>query len=96
MSSCAQPIEPLSPLTIRLEGVKLGQRAVYSCPVGYTIDGVPNATCLASGNLKTVQFVYDMTIILRIIYDAVLSNQFVFSLELLPSNGRPEIGILTM
>ncbi|XP_037948963.1 locomotion-related protein Hikaru genki isoform X2 [Teleopsis dalmanni] len=49
-STCPQLPEPVSPLTLRLEGNKLGQRAMYRCPPGYRIDGVMNATCLASGN----------------------------------------------
>ncbi|XP_067631269.1 locomotion-related protein Hikaru genki isoform X2 [Eurosta solidaginis] len=49
-STCPQLPEPVSPLTLRLEGNKLGQRAVYNCPPGYRIDGIANATCLASGN----------------------------------------------
>ncbi|XP_053966348.1 locomotion-related protein Hikaru genki isoform X1 [Anastrepha ludens] len=49
-STCPQLPEPVSPLTLRLEGNKLGQRAMYRCPPGYRIDGVANATCLASGN----------------------------------------------
>lgn len=50
VSTCPELANPKIPLTLRLEGTKLGQRAVYSCPTGFTIDGVPNATCLASGN----------------------------------------------
>lgn len=51
MSNCPQHPDPVPPLTLRLEGLKLGQRALYTCPLGYTIDGAPNSTCLASGNL---------------------------------------------
>lgn len=54
VSSCPQPIEPIAPLTLRLEGVKLGQRAMYSCPVGYTTEGIANATCLASGKILII------------------------------------------
>ena len=50
MSTCPELPEPIAPLTLRLEGLKLGQRALYSCPLGYSIEGVPNSTCLASGN----------------------------------------------
>ena len=49
-STCPQLPEPVLPLTLRLEGNKLGQRAMYRCPPGFRIDGVMNATCLASGN----------------------------------------------
>uniref|UniRef100_W8AFK3 Locomotion-related protein Hikaru genki n=1 Tax=Ceratitis capitata TaxID=7213 RepID=W8AFK3_CERCA len=49
-STCPRLPEPVSPLTLRLEGNKLGQRAMYRCPPGYRIDGVANATCLASGS----------------------------------------------
>ncbi|XP_073812616.1 locomotion-related protein hikaru genki isoform X2 [Musca autumnalis] len=49
-STCPQLPEPASPLTLRLEGNKLGQRAMYRCPPGYRVDGIVNATCLASGN----------------------------------------------
>ncbi|XP_037044885.1 locomotion-related protein Hikaru genki isoform X2 [Bradysia coprophila] len=50
ISNCPQHPEPLPPLTLRLEGLKLGHRALYSCPLGYTIEGTSNSTCLASGN----------------------------------------------
>ncbi|XP_037907250.1 locomotion-related protein Hikaru genki isoform X1 [Hermetia illucens] len=49
-SQCPQMPEPTPPLSLRLEGNKLGQRALYSCPLGYTIEGTANSTCLASGN----------------------------------------------
>ncbi|XP_068148271.1 locomotion-related protein Hikaru genki isoform X1 [Drosophila tropicalis] len=49
-SICPQLPEPLSPLKLRLEGIKLGQRAYYDCPEGFRLDGSSNATCLASGN----------------------------------------------
>ncbi|ALC42042.1 hig [Drosophila busckii] len=49
-STCPQLTEPLSPLKLRLEGNKLGQRAHYECPAGFRLDGAWNATCLASGN----------------------------------------------
>lgn len=49
-STCPQLSEPVPPLTLRLEGNKLGQRALYRCPSGYRVDGVANSTCLASGN----------------------------------------------
>lgn len=52
MSTCPELPTPVAPLTLRLEGLKLGQRALFTCPVGYTIEGVSNATCLASGNLS--------------------------------------------
>lgn len=49
-STCPQLPEPLLPLSLRLEGDKLGQRALYRCPPGFRVDGIANATCLASGN----------------------------------------------
>ncbi|XP_013114502.1 locomotion-related protein Hikaru genki isoform X2 [Stomoxys calcitrans] len=49
-STCPQLPEPAPPLSLRLEGNKLGQRAMYRCPPGFRVDGVVNATCLASGN----------------------------------------------
>lgn len=49
-STCPQLPEPASPLFLRLEGNKLGQRAMYRCPPGFRVDGIANATCLASGN----------------------------------------------
>lgn len=48
-SNCPQHPDPLPPLTLRLEGLKLGHRALYNCPLGYTIEGTSNSTCLASG-----------------------------------------------
>lgn len=54
MSTCPELPTPVAPLTLRLEGLKLGQRALFTCPVGYTIEGVSNATCLASGNLSPI------------------------------------------
>lgn len=50
VSQCPTLTEPNSPLSLRLEGIKLGQRAIYRCPMGYTLQGTANATCLASGN----------------------------------------------
>ncbi|XP_031620985.1 locomotion-related protein Hikaru genki [Contarinia nasturtii] len=50
MSTCQEQPTPIPPLTLQLEGLKLGQRVLYSCPVGYSIQGISNATCLASGN----------------------------------------------
>ncbi|KAL7735214.1 hypothetical protein ACLKA6_016128 [Drosophila palustris] len=49
-STCPQLMEPMAPLRLRLEGNKLGQRALYECPEGFRLDGAWNATCLASGN----------------------------------------------
>ncbi|XP_037805357.1 locomotion-related protein Hikaru genki isoform X1 [Lucilia sericata] len=49
-STCPQLPEPALPLSLRLEGDKLGQRAMYRCPPGFRVDGIANATCLASGN----------------------------------------------
>lgn len=49
ISNCPQHPEPVPPLTLRLEGLKLGNRALYTCPLGYTIEGTSNSTCLASG-----------------------------------------------
>lgn len=51
-SNCPQHPDPLPPLTLRLEGLKLGHRALYNCPLGYTIEGTSNSTCLASGKCK--------------------------------------------
>ncbi|XP_061510432.1 locomotion-related protein Hikaru genki isoform X2 [Anopheles gambiae] len=50
VSQCAALTEPNPPLSLRLEGIKLGQRALYRCPLGYMLQGTANATCLASGN----------------------------------------------
>ncbi|KFB41459.1 hypothetical protein ZHAS_00009095 [Anopheles sinensis] len=50
VSQCAGLSEPNPPLSLRLEGIKLGQRALYRCPLGYMLQGEANATCLASGN----------------------------------------------
>ncbi|XP_052870425.1 locomotion-related protein Hikaru genki-like, partial [Anopheles cruzii] len=50
VSQCAALTEPNPPLSLRLEGIKLGQRALYRCPLGYSLQGTANATCLASGN----------------------------------------------
>lgn len=49
VSVCPIVANPPAPLQLRLEGNKLGQRALYSCPVGYTLEGTANSTCLASG-----------------------------------------------
>uniref|UniRef100_A0A182SVB8 Sushi domain-containing protein n=1 Tax=Anopheles maculatus TaxID=74869 RepID=A0A182SVB8_9DIPT len=49
VSQCAALTEPNPPLSLRLEGIKLGQRALYRCPLGYMLQGTANATCLASG-----------------------------------------------
>ncbi|XP_029708621.2 locomotion-related protein Hikaru genki isoform X4 [Aedes albopictus] len=50
ISQCSTLLEPKPPLSLRLEGIKLGQRALYRCPLGYSLQGTANATCLASGN----------------------------------------------
>ncbi|XP_055637113.1 locomotion-related protein Hikaru genki isoform X2 [Toxorhynchites rutilus septentrionalis] len=50
VSQCSALLEPKPPLSLRLEGIKLGQRALYRCPLGYSLQGTANATCLASGN----------------------------------------------
>lgn len=50
VSQCPTMNEPQPPLSLRLEGIKLGQRAIYRCPMGYMLQGTENATCLASGN----------------------------------------------
>lgn len=50
MSQCEILPSPHPPLNLRLEGLKLGQRALYNCPLGYMLQGSENATCLASGN----------------------------------------------
>jgi hypothetical protein len=47
---CNNIFEPNAPLQLRLEGNKLGQRAIYRCPLGFNLQGSVNATCLASGN----------------------------------------------
>lgn len=49
VSICQNIVDPPPPLLLRLEGNKLGQRALYRCPLGYTLEGTANATCLASG-----------------------------------------------
>jgi hypothetical protein len=49
VAQCQAPVEPNAPLSLRLEGLKLGQRAIYRCPMGYILQGTENATCLASG-----------------------------------------------
>lgn len=49
VSTCAIIVDPVPPLQLRLEGNKLGQRALYRCPLGYSLEGTANATCLASG-----------------------------------------------
>lgn len=53
VSQCPTLTEPNAPLSLRLEGIKLGQRAIYRCPMGYILQGTANATCLASGARKT-------------------------------------------
>ena len=50
VSQCPAILDPAAPLSLRLEGLKLGQRALYRCPLGYSLQGTENATCLASGN----------------------------------------------
>jgi hypothetical protein len=52
VSQCPTLTEPNIPLSLRLEGIKLGQRAIYRCPMGYILQGTANATCLASGEIK--------------------------------------------
>lgn len=55
VSVCPIIANPPAPLQLRLEGNKLGQRALYSCPVGYTLEGTANySTCLASGESSWV------------------------------------------
>uniref|UniRef100_T1GYX8 Ig-like domain-containing protein n=1 Tax=Megaselia scalaris TaxID=36166 RepID=T1GYX8_MEGSC len=49
-STCPKLPEPVPPLSLRLEGYKLGNRALYRCPLGFTVEGSINSTCLASGN----------------------------------------------
>jgi hypothetical protein len=53
VSQCPTLTEPNAPLSLRLEGIKLGQRAIYRCPMGWILQGTANATCLASGEMKT-------------------------------------------
>ncbi|KAL7046572.1 hypothetical protein ACKWTF_002641 [Chironomus riparius] len=50
VSQCPTMSEPSLPLSLRLEGIKLGQRAIYRCQMGYILQGNANLTCLASGN----------------------------------------------
>ncbi|XP_075229596.1 locomotion-related protein Hikaru genki-like [Lycorma delicatula] len=38
-----------SHLTARIEGTRLGQTAVFQCPIGYKLNGTANLTCQASG-----------------------------------------------
>lgn len=54
VSTCQEHLSPVPPLILKLEGLKLGQRALYSCPVGYSIDGISNSTCLASGKFNII------------------------------------------
>lgn len=49
VSICPALGDPATPLQLRLEGNKLGQRALYRCPTGYSLEGIANSTCLASG-----------------------------------------------
>lgn len=51
VSQCPTLTEPNAPLSLRLEGIKLGQRAIYRCPMGFILQGAANATCLASGEI---------------------------------------------
>lgn len=67
MSTCPELTTPSPPLTLRLEGLKLGQRALFTCPVGYTIEGVSNATCLASGNLSRTDTIRILILVTSII-----------------------------
>lgn len=60
VSTCPELPTPVAPLTLRLEGLKLGQRALFTCPVGYTIEGVSNTTCLASGNLSRSDTIHSL------------------------------------
>ncbi|ERL89483.1 hypothetical protein D910_06849 [Dendroctonus ponderosae] len=36
-------------LTVRVEGTRLGNKAIFHCPLGYLVSGAPNLTCQASG-----------------------------------------------
>jgi hypothetical protein len=36
-------------LTSRVEGTRLGQVAVFQCPIGFRLNGTSNLTCQASG-----------------------------------------------
>ncbi|KAL1517086.1 hypothetical protein ABEB36_000895 [Hypothenemus hampei] len=36
-------------ITVRVEGTRLGHKAIFQCPAGYVISGSPNLTCQASG-----------------------------------------------
>lgn len=44
-------IDSKSHLTARIEGTRLGQTAVFQCPIGYKLNGTANLTCQASGNI---------------------------------------------
>jgi len=41
-------------LTSRVEGTRLGQVAVFQCPIGFRLNGTSNLTCQASGKLNSV------------------------------------------
>jgi hypothetical protein len=46
---CA-PLEVDDPhVTARVEGSRLGHTAVFTCPVGFHVNGTANLTCHASG-----------------------------------------------
>lgn len=55
ISQCPNLSDPTATLNLRMEGNKLGQKAMYRCPLGYTLKGTANSTCLASGNWSTTQ-----------------------------------------
>jgi hypothetical protein len=42
-------------LTSRVEGTRLGQVAVFQCPIGFRLNGTSNLTCQASGKLNSVR-----------------------------------------
>lgn len=51
------PISTSSPLlTMRVDGTRLGQTAVFQCPVGYRVNGTSNLTCQASGMSRALAF----------------------------------------
>jgi hypothetical protein len=49
-----EPMEINDPyLTSRVEGTRLGQVAVFQCPIGFRLNGTSNLTCQASGKSST-------------------------------------------
>lgn len=54
--SIAVHCEPISVsgihITVRVEGTRLGHKAIFQCPVGFEVSGEANLTCQATG--KTI------------------------------------------